>query len=413
MLLTFLFYLCILHFNKAKKANVEVTLHRKDIFPLFTEDEIWRIQFENKTEDIVQLNVVIDDSKLMNLKNDQILSFDIIYDDVLAVIEAEKYRLNNRIRWNSTQRPDIFFLEYRDWIEYVLFIDYILLTYPDITSRSYSGTTIQGRDIPVITLSTGNNDDGTIKNLYIQAAAHAREWLSNAATMYILNALCVGYGNNNRITNILNRINIYIVPTVNIDGYIYSWSDDRMWRKNRRNNGNNIFGVDLNRNYDGPPNTWCTIGASTNPTSNSYCGIAPYSEPETQASAGFISNELYNIGAAVDMHTFGQLLLWPWGSYDTVPPPYYEEFVELGQMIQDAIYNVNGMIYESTQAVNLYPTSGTMRDFSFAQIGAYGYTWEGRGPGFDATPDNIIPAGQEQLDGHLTLAEYLINKSGK
>eukprot|EP00483_Globobulimina_turgida_P003568 UN03574 len=104
------------------------------------------------------------------------------------------------------------------------------------------------------------------------------------------------------------------------------------------------------------------------------------------------------------MHTSGLLLLWPWGSPDPVPPPYYEEFVEVGGQIHEAIAGVHGMEYQSMQAVNLYPTSGTMRDFSFAQIGAYGFTWEGRGPGFDPPPQNIIPAGQEQLAGHLALA---------
>eukprot|EP01084_Bolivina_argentea_P228899 386483_1 len=406
-------FLCLLHFTAAKKLNAAVTLYRKDIFPLFSEDEIWGMQFQNKTADTVTINIVIDESKFLNLNKDIILSLDIIYNDVDAVIKKERSRLNNRTQWTPSMRPDIFFLEYRDWIEYALFVDYILLTYPDITSRTYTGTTIQGRDIPVITLSSGNAD-GNTKNLYIQAAAHAREWLANAATMYILNALCEGYTNGTeRITNILDTMNIYIVPTVNIDGYIHSWTTDRMWRKNMRNNGDGSFGVDLNRNYDGPINTWCTIGASTNPSSNTYCGTSAYSEPETVASRDFMMNETYNIGAAVDMHTSGLLLLYPYGSPNQVPPPYYEQFIEVGEEMEVAIAEVHGVEYVSTQAVNLYPTSGTMRDFAFAQIQAYGYTWEGRGPGFDPPAQNIISAGQEQLAGHLTLAEYLIKQSKK
>ena len=233
------------------------------------------------------------------------------------------------------------------------------------------------------------------------------------ATAYILNALCEGYGNDESITNVLDTMDIYIVPTQNPDGYIYSYNVDRMWRKNRRNNGDGSFGVDLNRNYDGPVNTWCTLGASTNPSSNTYCGTSPYSEPETQGSRDFITDPVHNIGGAVDMHTFGELILWPYGSPDPVDPPYYEQFVQVGDEIQAAIASVHGVQYESMQAVGLYPTSGTMRDFSFASVEAFGFTWEGRGAGFDPPPSNIIPAGEEQLQGQLALAEFIIRQSMK
>ena len=164
-------FVCILHLNKATLTNVEVTLYRKDVFKLFLEDEIWGIKFYNKTEDIVQVNAIINETKSIEIQNkENIISFDIIYDDIAPIIEKTKSRLNNRTIWKPSMLPDIFFLEYRDWFEYELFIDYILITYPNLASKSYLNyQSIQGRDIPVITLSSGNAD-GTSKNLYIQVA---------------------------------------------------------------------------------------------------------------------------------------------------------------------------------------------------------------------------------------------------
>ena len=254
-----------------------------------------------------------------------------------------------------------------------------------------------------------SGDDDNKPGFYIQAAVHSREWLANAATMYILNALAEGYGHVDRITNILDAINIYIAPTVNIDGYIYSWEVNRMWRKNRRDNGDGTFGIDLNRNYDGPVGTWCSTGASTNPNSDTYCGSAAFSEPETYATALFMKNDSLNIRAAFDMHTSGQLIMYPWAyTKDKVESPYYEEFARLGEEQEDAIYNVHGVQYRPIQIADFCVCSGSSVDFAWSE-GILGFGYEGRGPGFNPPPENIILQGQEQLAAVLVVAESLID----
>ncbi|GCB63606.1 hypothetical protein scyTo_0009686 [Scyliorhinus torazame] len=53
----------------------------------------------------------------------------------------------------------------------------------------------------------------------------------------------------------LEHIDFYILPVLNIDGYVYSWLKDRLWRKSRSPCANSTcFGTDLNRNYDAK---WC------------------------------------------------------------------------------------------------------------------------------------------------------------
>ena len=307
--------------NVASKVNVAVTLNQKDAFTMFTADELWGFEYVNQSAGIVQVNVVLDESKYKSIQqmntskydHNTIYGIDMIYSNVEQIIEKEYYRLtHNKSRFEKGNALNIFFNDYRDWIEYEIFLEEFLLLNENIASQSTLGTTVQGRSIPLITLSTG--DESNKPGFYIQAALHAREWLANAATTFIMNALAEGYQNGDEtITEILENVNIYIAPTVNIDGYIYSWTTDRQWRKNRRNNGGNIFGVDLNRNYEAPDNQWCQIGASSDPSSGTYCGPSFLSEPETVATADFIRDSANNIQAAFDMHTFGPLILWPWG----------------------------------------------------------------------------------------------------
>src|SRR5690606_22812703 len=83
----------------------------------------------------------------------------------------------------------------------------------------------------------------------------------------------------------------------------------RSWRKNRRNNGNGSYGVDLNRNYGF---MWGTGGASKSPSSEVYMGTEPFSEPETSAIRDFVRSKT-NTKVLLTFHTFSELILYPWG----------------------------------------------------------------------------------------------------
>ena len=78
---------------------------------------------------------------------------------------------------------------------------------------------------------------------------HAREWISPMTVMYIAERLASTYETDPRVRAILDRAEFIFVPVVNTDGYVYTWTTERFWRKNRRNNGGGSYGVDLNRNW--------------------------------------------------------------------------------------------------------------------------------------------------------------------
>eukprot|EP01084_Bolivina_argentea_P135945 239462_1 len=413
-LLLLLSVICIsLKLVQGLQIGALVTIRQQHVSSVFLEEEFFGVYNRTKSN-IITIMVVIDQKKLVEIEyNKKILSFEITAPDYSKVIEKEFERINNRTIWkpNGKQMLD-FFDEFRPWFEYEIFIATILAEYPDLTSISVLGETIQGRNIPIITITPDENFNSNKPGFYIQASVHSNEWLANAATAYILKTLCEGYGNDDAIQYVLNNVNIFIVPTVNIDGYIYTWtgSSARNWRKNRRANEDGTFGVDLNRNY-AAGDTWGTVGTSHNPASNNYCGTAQFSEPETQAISQWISNDNYNIQAAVDMHTTGPYILWPLGyTLDRLPQPLFELYNTTGDNMRQAA-DINGKDYQSIQSSYWYLTSGTMHDFvsmesNFEKLG---FTFEG--PPIDSSippSEVIIPAGQEQLEALLYLARQLI-----
>eukprot|EP01084_Bolivina_argentea_P074546 135224_1 len=128
---------CILHLTVAKRSNVLVTVHTKDIYTLFTEYEIWGFQPANTTEDSVKVEVVIDESKLKyirTLNKNIIMGIDVIWPDADEAIRKERQRINNTARWTPDMKPDIFFQDYRDWIEYEVFLAAFLVRFPDLAS---------------------------------------------------------------------------------------------------------------------------------------------------------------------------------------------------------------------------------------------------------------------------------------
>ena len=102
---------------------------------------------------------------------------------------------------------------------------------------------------------------------------------------WLAKSLLEGYGLDSQITAIMQDIRWHILPVINPDGYTYAWDQDRLWRKNRRNNGDGTFGVDWNRNFDA---NWGGPGSSSNTNSDIYHGPSAFSEPETRALRDYI-----------------------------------------------------------------------------------------------------------------------------
>lgn len=136
----------------------------------------------------------------------------------------------------------------------------------------------------------------------LEGTFHAREWISGATTIWIANHLLTS--NEAEVQELARSYDWYIFPVGNPDGYQYTWTTNRNWRKNRRQNNALCFGVDLNRNFD---NHHGEGGASTNPCSDTFAGPNGFSEPETLGFTNFLKTIPTRIYAYYSFHAYGQM----------------------------------------------------------------------------------------------------------
>ena len=246
------------------------------------------------------------------------------------------------------------------------------------------------------------------------ANQHAREHLTVEMALYILNQLTDLYGSDSRITNIVNSREIWIVPMVNPDGVEYDIATGsyRMWRKNRQpNSGSTAVGTDLNRNWGFQ---WgCCGGSSGTFSSETYRGAAPFSAPETTRVRDFINSRVVGgvqqIKAAIDWHTYSELILWPYGyttanTTATLTQAERDAHAALGQQMAQT----NG--YTPEQSSDLYIADGTINDWEWATHKIYNYTFEmfptGSNPGFYPPDEQIVPQTTRNREAFLMLLEY-------
>jgi hypothetical protein len=209
------------------------------------------------------------------------------------------------------------------------------------------------------------------------ATYHAREWAATEMALRLL-AYLAAPEPSARVDSLVDRRDIWIVPVVNPDGYEYSHTTDRFWRKNRRVNGNASVGVDLNRNHAyrwGADN----LGSSPSPGSEVYRGTAPHSEPETRAIADFHAAHPPVLG--LSYHTFTGLILYPWGySYGRVPDDWSIFRALAGTDVHPAVIDrlpgSNRDHYHPAPSWNLYTTNGDYVDWAYGTHGVLAFTPE-------------------------------------
>jgi carboxypeptidase T len=321
------------------------------------------------------------------------IPYRVVVDDIDAAAAAERARLAHR-----AQAAD-WFAEYRDLEEVGAFLDALAGHHPGVASVRHLGASIEGRSIRALEVSRG----GPIR-IALNGAQHAREWISVMVPTCIADRLVTGDATDARIRRILDAVSFTIVPIVNPDGYAYSWTSDRYWRKNRRGS----YGVDLNRNFSV---AWGGRGSSDSRRSQNYRGEHAFSEPESRAMRDLFAGGRY--AAHVDFHSFSQLLLYPW-SHTRDEPPDAAEYGAIADRMASAMFATHGERYQIRRGADLmFGASGTLGDWVYGEAGALSLLVELRPPpgrgGFVLPPDQIVPTCEENLAAVLELAEWMID----
>jgi len=281
--------------------------------------------------------------------------------------------------------------------------------HPQIAQVSLIGKSVEGRDLWAIKISDNVTQAEAETAVVFLGGHHAREWIAVDVPFLLAKHLLNRYGADTAITRLVNQAEIWIVPLVNPDGHQYSVTNDRLWRKNRRNNGDGTFGVDLNRNYSFQ---WGGPGSSRDTFSDIYRGAAPFSEPETQAVRDFLRQ--HRPRSLISYHNFSQLILYPWG-FTNAPAPGEFLLQNLAVAMADRIRVVHNVSYTPEQSSDLYLASGDTIDWLYAELGAPCFTIELRprsaSPGFELPESEITPTFEENLPAALYLIDWALQLS--
>ena len=288
-----------------------------------------------------------------------------------------------------------------------------------LPQRSFQGRALDGIEIGANIRRS--QEDGRPVFLLV-AVHHAREWPAAEAAMEYAWMLAKGYGKDDRITSLLRRARVVVVPLINPDGYIYSRSaldpvdeiyglgfnpnfDDPTPNPSptdcklsptvggecsirlsltegavgalayRRKNCNGAgdpttpcalqWGVDPNRNYG---QLWGGNGSDGDRTSQTYRGSGPWSESETTAVHAY--SQRRHITSLITLHNVAAMVLRPPGLQSQGFAPDEAELKRVGDRMAAAAG------YRSLYGWQLYDTTGTTEDWNYAAQGTFGYTIE-------------------------------------
>lgn len=250
--------------------------------------------------------------------------------------------------------------------------------HPLIAKSVDIGKSVNGKPITALRVTLGARvlPDRVKPAVVYQATQHAREWITPEMVRRLMHHYLDNYGKDREITKLVNTVDLWFLPVVNVDGYDYTFAseDTRLWRKNLRDNdGDGVLeageGVDLNRNF---PHKWGydNEGSSPVPASETYRGTAPASEPETKAQLDFMARVKPKF--VINWHSAAELLLHGTGWQFFTPTP--------DDLIHDAILGdaakpaVPGYVPEI--GAQLYTTNGETDSHLENAFGALTHTPE-------------------------------------
>lgn len=333
------------------------------------------------------------------------IEHEVMIPDIQELIDLEK--VQSRVAYNTSAGHDMTWTEYHPLEDMYSYLDYLEATYDFVTTQSI-GETYEGRDMRIARVCRGTC--GEKPAVWIDGGIHAREWVSPASVTWMLNEVVE---NDAEHPDLTQNLDWYFLPSHNPDGYAYSQSKDRLWRKTRSEHGS-IFGckgVDANRNWGFH---WNEGGSSNDKCSDTYHGPEAFSEVENTNVRDFLLTVKDKLVFYNTIHSYSQFILLPW-SYTAELPDNYDEMEQLALMGRDAMVANGGEEYEvGCIPCILYVASGGSLDWVLGVAGVqYSFAMELRDTGrygFMLPPELIIPTAEETWDFHITVIREIFNR---
>uniref|UniRef100_A0A3B5AYL6 Carboxypeptidase B2 n=1 Tax=Stegastes partitus TaxID=144197 RepID=A0A3B5AYL6_9TELE len=349
------------------------------------------------------LNIVLSSSQVNNLCPH-------VYFRVLLANANELIEMQTRNDSTDPRSSATFYERYHSLEDIYYWINRTAHDNPSTVKVILVGSSYEKR--PLYALKLSFNDRPNKKAMWTDCGIHAREWISPAFCLWFVHYSLSFYKQNQDITDILDNMDVYVLPVMNPDGYKYTWTSNRMWRKNRSiSKTTSCIGADLNRNFDA---NWCTEGASHNPCTEIYCGAFPESEPESQAVADFLRRHKDTVQLYLSIHSYSQMLLFPY-SCSLEEAENHSDLLEMAEEAAQKIRRYYRNIYRyGAGAKTIYLAPGGSDDWAYNLGIKYSFTFElqDRGRyGFLLPPSHISGACNEALIAVKTIALKVIEKT--
>ncbi|NXL38940.1 CBPA1 Carboxypeptidase, partial [Glaucidium brasilianum] len=332
------------------------------------------------------------------------ISYSVMIEDVQELLDEEKKTMmKSRRMERSTSTFD--FASYHTLDEIYNWMDTLVDDHPNLVSKIQIGQSYENRPLYVLKFSTGGLKRPAI---WLDTGIHSREWITQATGIWTANKIATEYGRDPSVTAILDSMDIFFEIVTNPDGFAFTHSSNRMWRKTRSiNAGSFCVGVDPNRNWDAG---FGGSGSSSNPCSETYHGPYAHSEREVKAIVDFIRGH-GNVKSVISIHSYSQMLMFPYG-YKTAPAPDHQELNELAKKAVSDLAAVYGTKYTYGSIVDtIYKADGTTIDWAYDNGVKYSFTFELRDTGrygFLLPSTQIIPTATETWPALLDIMAYVL-----
>jgi hypothetical protein len=232
-------------------------------------------------------------------------------------------------------------------------------TYSSICRLESIGPTYQGNWIYGVKIASAQAD-GKPECLEL-GVVHAREWGAVEATRYFADTLIRFYASDTGFRNFVDNHQTYVFMVTNVDGYKYDYPGQLSTRKDRQPFASDT-GCDPNRDFNGNCDgnrmgDWGSLVTGSNtshrPDQLTWFGARGQWGYEINAISNWFKQ--HTVVACVSMHTYSELVLWPFGNGDTTPDNAY--YASLGARVASRMGKLGGGTYDPMQANYLYPTN--------------------------------------------------------
>ncbi|CAJ2506744.1 Uu.00g079300.m01.CDS01 [Anthostomella pinea] len=295
------------------------------------------------------------------------------------------------------------FNAYHPYADHLTFLTALQAAFPSNSELITAGSSFEKRTIQGIHL-WGSGGKGSKPAIYWHGNVHAREWITSMVVEYLTYQIILNYNNDTTVKTTLDNYDFYILPIVNPDGFVYTQTSTRLWRKNRQTrSGSSAVGTDINRNW---PYMWDGEGSSTSPGSGQYRGAAAGDTPENTGIRKYGDTLAAGRGVKnyIDWHSYGQYILTPYGYDCSVSASNQAKQNTLAANTGAAIAKSYGTRFTTGgTCATLYATAGGSNDY-MTDVAGTEFAWaielrDTGANGFVLPAAQIVPSGIEAFAG--------------